>query len=171
MDGFHESVVYSLESALGEMNTKREHLAAMLEHSPSKVVLRGLSTLQLQKAMLAVGAFSMFEASLQNEFGLEDGYAFREASLRLASMGCCQLKDRLVEMQSAINALKHGRGSSYSKLLDRPHELTFRVKMRDEAYFNEGDVGEIQTLVEVDDAFVRAVATLIFEIGEALHTG
>lgn len=41
--------------------------------------------------------------------------------------------------------------------------------MPDEDYFDEGDVSEITTLIEVDDEFVLACARLIEEVSEEIR--
>ena len=122
--------------------------------------------LQLQKAILAVGMFSVFEATLQDALGCTEG--FYEASARLDAKGEVALKERFGDMQLAVNVLKHGQGRSYEALVARATALPFRVKLPNEAFFFEGDVSEVSALIEVDDAFVRDCANLIREVSAAI---
>jgi hypothetical protein len=71
------------------------------------------------------------------------------------------LKDSFVDLQLAINVLKHGRGRSYDALVAKSDRLPFRIKRPGEAFFFEGDVSEIATLIEVDDAFVLTESRII----------
>ena len=68
----------------------------------------------LQKAISAVGMFSLFEARLQD--GLECGDGIREAKQILKGNGEMALKERFDELRFAINVLKHGGGHSYAAL-------------------------------------------------------
>jgi hypothetical protein len=64
----------------------------------------------------------------------------------------------------AINVLKHGRGRSYEHLLSKSAELEFKVKRPGESVFDEDEVSEVDTFIDVDDQFVRRCAALIQEI-------
>jgi hypothetical protein len=60
--------------------------------------------------------------------------------------------------------LKHGRGRSYDALVKKASALPFRVKRPGESFFCEGDIAEVSTLVEVDDAFLLSCAEIIREV-------
>ncbi len=122
---------------------------------------------QLQKAILAVGMFSLFEALLQDGLSCSDG--FRDAINILDSEGETDLKNRFSDQQLAINVLKHGRGRSYDALVAKGGALPFRVKLPEEAFFFEGDVSEISALIEVDDTFVLSCAEVIRDVSEAIR--
>ncbi len=122
---------------------------------------------QLQKAISAVGMFSMFEALLQDGLSCRDGFKGAEALLDQA--GETALKERFVDLQLAINVLKHGRGRSYDVLIARADRLPFRIKRIGDTFFCEGDVAEIATLIEVDDAFVVHCAFVIRQVSEAVR--
>lgn len=79
--------------------------------------------IQLQKAILAVGMFSMFEAMLQNCLNCIDG--FRDASAILLSQNQHVLNERFCDLQLAINVLKHGRGRSYDELVKKVNACIF----------------------------------------------
>jgi hypothetical protein len=123
--------------------------------------------IQLQKAVSAVGMFSVFEAMLQD--GLECGNGFQEAGLILDREGEAALKEQFVDLQSAINVLKHGRGRSYDALVAKADRLPFRIKRPGQAFFFEGDVSEIATLVEVDDEFVLSCAEVIQKVSSIVQ--
>jgi hypothetical protein len=63
-----------------------------------------------------------------------------------------------------MNVLKHGRGRSYDALLNQIDTLPFRIKKPDEGLFFEGDVGEISTLIEVDDRFVLGCVEVVRDV-------
>lgn len=122
---------------------------------------------QLQKAIQAVGMFSMFEAILQDGLNCSDG--FRGAGQILANNGKVDLKARFEDLQMAVNVLKHGQGRSYNALVEKAERLPFRIKQPGETFFSEGDVSEVSTLIEVDDAFVLGCAEVIREVSEAIR--
>lgn len=72
--------------------------------------------LRLQKVILAVGMFSIFEASLQRGLDFQDG--FKAAGHILDQHNKTVLRQVFTDVQKAINVLKHGRGRSYDQLLD-----------------------------------------------------
>jgi hypothetical protein len=86
----------------------------------------------------------------------------------LDAAGNGELRDLFVKLHQAVNVLKHGRGRSYDSLVAAASILPFRVKLPDEAFFNEGDLSEISTLVEVDDKFVMLCANVISKVSSAL---
>ena len=69
----------------------------------------------------------------------------------------------------AINALKHGRGASYDALVTKADSLPFRIKRPGQHFYDEGDVSEVSTLVQVDDKFVLGCADVIRDVSEALY--
>jgi len=88
--------------------------------------VKALQMVRLQKAISAVGIFSLFEAMLQDGLACSDG--FREAGEILERDGAMELKERFVDVQLAINVLKHGRGRSYDALVAKADRLPFRSK-------------------------------------------
>jgi len=166
MHAFDEHAQHGVEFSLTAMNEAYEKVAEALETSAATQLVKALQMVQLQKAVLAVGMFSMFEAMLQDDLNCTDG--FREAKARLDAKGATALKEAFSDLQLAINVLKHGRGRSYDALVGKASTLAFRVKLPDEHFFNEGDVSEGSTLIEVDDVFVRRCSVVIREVAEAL---
>jgi hypothetical protein len=151
-------------AALREAN---ERTIDALETSGATPLVKTLQMVQLQKAILAVGIFSLFEAALQDGLNCRDG--FREATDILDREGQAVLKERFSDLQLAINVLKHGRGRSYDTLVAKAGALSFRVKLPGEGFFYEGDVSEISTLIEVDDTFVLSCAAVIREVSEVIR--
>lgn len=68
----------------------------------------------------------------------------------------------------AINVLKHGKGSSYTKLLEKKSSLPFEITQADSFFRNEGDVSEIETLIYVDDKFLENCLAVICQCYDAL---
>jgi hypothetical protein len=166
MHAFDELVEHGMEFSLAALNEAYRKVAEALETSAATRLVKALRMVQLQKAVLAVGMFSIFEAELQDDLGCADG--FREAAARLDAKGETALRERFADLQLAINVLKHGRGRSYDALVGKASALPFRVKLPDEHFFNEGDVSEVSTLIDADDAFVRRCAVVIREVTLAL---
>ena len=122
---------------------------------------------QLQKVITAVGMFSIFEAMLQDGLNCDDG--FREATNILDQQGDVPLKECFGDLLLATNVLKHGRGRSYEALVAKAPLLRFRIKLPGEELFYEGDVSEVSTLIQVDDAFVVHCAKVIHEVSAAMR--
>lgn len=166
MHAFDELAEYGMEFSLTALNEAYAKVIESQKTSAEIRLVKALQMMQLQKAVLAVGMFSMYEAMLQDGLNCTDG--FREAAALLDAKGHTALRERLNELQLAINVLKHGRGRSYDALIGEANGLSFRVKLPDENFFNEGDVSEVATLIDVDDAFVRRCASVIREVSVAL---
>ena len=151
-------------SALKEANDKT---IDALQTSGATSLVKSLQMIQLQKAILAVGMFSLFDAILQDGLNCSDG--FDEVATILDGEGQGALKEEFSDFQKAINVLKHGRGRSYDGLVAKAANLPFKVKLPTEAFFNEGDVSEISTLIEIDDKFVLQCARIIQEVSEVVR--
>ena len=133
----------------------------------STVFVKNAQALELGKVVTAVGIFSIFEARLQDGLECSDGFA--ELRKILLSAGEQDLALRFDQYAAAVNVLKHGKGRSYDSLLSVREALPFVVKARDQHFFFEGDVSEPDTLVLVDDAFVRSCAELIQALIDAVQ--
>ena len=101
----------------------------------------------------------LFESMLQAEIGPDD--PLRSAKEGLRAVGRPDLAELLNCYQLAVNVLKHGDGQSYRRLLEQTDQLPFKVKTKDQAFFDEGDVSEIPLLVDADEAFVGGLADTI----------
>lgn len=156
----YRSTAFTL-SALEELNSK---IMNSLETGASTASVKGLQMIQLQKTILAIGLFSLFESILQNRLNCRNG--FEEAKKVLLKKGKVDLHARFQDFICAINVLKHGLGRSYDALVVKSETLPFRIKLPNEIFFLEGDVSEISTLIKVDDNFVLNCAELIEQISK-----
>jgi hypothetical protein len=167
MHTFTELVDRCTVFTLDALNEAKRKLVDELQASAATSPVKSLQVVQLQKAISAVGMFSMFEAILQDELSCKNG--FLKAKEILAHEGEIVLSERFNDLQLAINVLKHGRGRSYNELAAKSSGLPFRIKQPGEYFFCEGDVSEVATLIEVDDAFVRGCAQVINEVSVVIN--
>ena len=167
MHPFHQLVDHGMEFSLSALDEAHKGVARELQTSGATRLVRALQMMRLQKAVLAVGMFSIFEAHLQDTLECEDG--FREAAGRLDALGEVALRERFVDLQRAVNVLKHGTGRSYDSLINKADRLPFRVLLPDGHFFDEGDVSEVAILIDVDNAFVRGCSVVIREVTAALR--
>ncbi len=165
MHSFEELAQYCTDYMLGTLGETKQQVFDELQNSGATRLVKALQMIQLQKAISAVGVFSIFEAMLQQLIGGK--HSFDEVEKILEREKEVELKKRFYAFKLAINVLKHGEGTSY-KALEKIPDLPFRISRPNEM-FDEGDVSEISTLVEVDDDFVEACADLIREVGEVVR--
>ena len=166
MHQFSELADRSAAFTLNALSEAQTRVVEALQESGATTLVKSLQMVQLQKVISAVGMFSIFEAMLHDVLNCPDG--FRGAAEVLTQQRNLDLQARFADLQLAINVLKHGRGRSYDALVNKAASLPFKVKLPNEDFFNEGDVGEVSTLVEVDDAFVLGCADVIREVSVAL---
>jgi len=159
MQEFSELVEHSTVFSLNALNAVQQSAINGLQTTAATSLVKTLQMVQLQKAISAVGMFSMFDAILQEQLQCADG--FQAAGELLEAKDEKALNQLFSDLRLAINVLKHGRGRSYDALVKKSASLAFRVKQPDEAFFNEGDVAEISTLIEVDDKFLALCAKVI----------
>lgn len=153
MHEFTELVYRCTEFTLKTLREANERISLELQTSCATTLVKALQMVQLQKAILMVGIFSMFEANLQDSLDCKNG--FNCARKILKNRGQSATKEQFEDLYLAINVLKHGRGKSYETLVAKAESLPFRVKLPDESFFSEGDVSEVSTLIEVNDEFVH----------------
>jgi len=166
MHQFSELADRSAAFTLNALGEAQNRVVEALQESGATTLVKSLQMVQLQRVISAVGMFSIFEAMLQDGLNCSEG--FRGAAEVLTQQGDLDLQARFADLQLAINVLKHGRGRSYDALVSKAATLPFRVKLPHEDFFYEGDVGEVSTLVEVNDAFVLRCADLIREVTVAM---
>ena len=167
MHSFAQLIDSCTAFTLNALARTNEKVIDELQTSAATTLVKALQMIQLQKAISAVGMFSIFEAMLQDGLDCTDG--FREVQNILDAAGEPTLKEQFADLQLAINVLKHGRGRSYDALVVKADGLPFRVKRPGEAFFFEGDVSEVPTLIEVDDAFVLGCADVIRRVAERVQ--
>lgn len=162
MHEFTELIYRCTTFTLETLRKANESVIEELQTSSATSLVKALQMVQLQKAILTVGMFSMFEANLQDSLGCKNG--FTRAKKILENRGKIATKERFDDLCCAINVLKHGRGPSYDALVAKAESLPFRIKLPDESFFSEGDVSEVSTLVEVNDEFVHYCLSVIEEV-------
>ena len=167
MHSFTELVDRCATFTLETLREANEETIRALLTSGATSLGKTLQMIQLQKAILAVGMFSIFEANLQE--GLSCSNGFDEAKKILDDEGEQDMKDDFDAFFLAVNVLKHGRGRSYDALIAKAEPLPFRIKLPEESLFLEGDVSEISTLIEVDDAFVQRCGDVIRDVSEVIR--
>ncbi len=166
MHSYNDLIYRSTSFTLDALEVTNSKIIEELQTSGSTDLVKNLQMIQLQKAIFAIGMFSMFDAILQAQLSCRNG--FKSAINILKEKQSLKLHDRFDEFICAINVLKHGEGPSYETLLLKSELLPFRIKLRGENYFDEGDVSEIKTLIEVDDNFVMNCADLIDKVSEEI---
>ena len=137
----------------------------LAERAPT-VEIKNLQSVTMQYAITAVGMFSIFDAQAQRAFGATDGFAaIREALLKKDQK---DLHTRFDQLALAVNVLKHGEGRSYDRLLRMQEHLPFKMKNRQDDFFDEGDCSEIDTLVNADSSFLKLCAVVIEEVSDVI---
>ncbi len=131
-------------------------------------MVKTLQMIRLEKVILSVGMFSIFDAILQNRLNCKNGFA--EAKNILNDGGETELLEQFTDFELAINALKHGKGKSYNQLITKGStSIDATIKNPEDRFFIEGDVSEISGLVEVNDAFVENCALIIARVSRAIQ--
>lgn len=147
---------------LPKIEDAEQEAIKLLEVSGNTVALNSLRSLRIQRAVIAVGMFSMFESALQAEN--EWAKPFTELKRLLCERGLQRLAIRFDHYRLAINVLKHGEGQSLDQLLAHRNILEFDIKQSNDWFDEEGDVTESQFLIDADGNFVLTCAELIQEI-------
>ena len=109
-------------SALNETTTKT---IEALQSSAAASLVKTLQMVQVQKTIMAVGMFSLFESMLQDSLQSTDGFA--EAAKILDEDRAAVLQETFVDFQMAVNVLKHGRGRSRRGSGFRPLSGSVRI--------------------------------------------
>jgi hypothetical protein len=167
MHSFAELVNSSTKFALSSLTEAEAETLEALKFSGASVYVKNLQMLQLHRAIIAIGILSLFESVVQDQLGCPNGFDGVRDCLKRA--GENDLRHRFSLFVYAINVLKHGRGSSYDKLIAQKASLPFRIKNSSLESFSEGDVSEIATLIEVDDSFIQECAQLIGQIVDVIE--
>lgn len=167
MHSFTELVDRCATFTLETLREANERTIEALQTNGATSLVKTLQMIQLQKTILAVGMFSIFEASLQEGLSCKGG--FDEAKKILDEEGELYMKTRFDDLFLAVNVLKHGRGRSYDTLIAKAETLPFKIKLPNESFFFEGDVSEVSMLVEVDDAFVQRCGDVISDVSGVIR--
>ena len=167
MHNFSELINNCTAFTLAALKEVEEKAIKALQTSGATPPVKALQMVRLEKAILAVGIFSIFEGILQDRLNCSNGFA--EAKNILEHYGETELLSRFIDLELAINALKHGRGRSYNALIAKNGgTLNSKVKQPDEHFFDEGDVSEVTTLIDVDDSFIYSCVETIKLVSEKI---
>ena len=161
MQTFIQIISESTESNIEKFNRVEELTRDELENLGSTRLVLTLQKMQWERSIFAIGMFSLFEAVVQKELKIEKGSAFKELKQKLKNHNKIELLESFEEFYCAINVLKHGKGISYTKLLEKRNSLPFEIKPADSIFRNEGDVSEIEALVCVDNNFLEKCLAII----------
>lgn len=139
-----------------------------LEISGATALVKTLQMVRLNKVIFAVGIFSIFEAVLQDQLNCKKG--FDEAENILKQSGEIIILQQFSDIKLAVNALKHGHGRSYNDLIIKNGgTLISQIKQPTENFFNEGDVSEVTTLIDVDDKFIEGCVEIIEKVSKVIQ--
>lgn len=164
MHNYSELLSWGTSFTLTTLEEISEKTIIELQTSASTILVKTLQMIQLQKIIMTIGMFSLFEAMLQDELSCKDG--FKGAKEILKENGQLVLLDKFIDLEIAINVLKHGRGKSYNALIEK-NGGTLRKYVK-ELNLEECDVSEINTLILVDDFFVNYCSEVIFEVSKVI---
>lgn len=168
MHSFSDLISNAVSITLNDVSTRQKNISDALQYKGTTSLVIGLKTLQMQRAILVTGMFSMFDAELQKELSCHNG--FKECKKYLQEIGENELVREFQRFIDAINVLKHGKGRSYNNLVESGPNLTFNIKLPDQNFFFEGDVSEIDTLIEVDDKFINDCAAMICKVSKLISS-
>ncbi|SFH97119.1 hypothetical protein [Bradyrhizobium sp. Gha] len=104
-----------------------------LETSGATRLINALRVFRLQRAVLAVGMFSMFEALLQSKLKWKDPVV--QLDDHLCAHGMKELASAITDYRLAINTLKHGEGRSHKDILARADKLEFKVRASGDHFY------------------------------------
>ncbi|PRM88395.1 hypothetical protein [Aliarcobacter cryaerophilus] len=166
MHNFNELIQYSTSFNLTSINKETKNLYRNLTTNANTSNIKMLQMIELQKIIISIGMFSMFDAIVQNELNCKNG--FKRINEILIDKNEIELQNSFQDLSMAINVLKHGKGRSYESLLKRIDSLKFKIKKYDEIFFDEGDISELNTLIKVDDEFVLYCSDVIHEVYNAV---
>jgi hypothetical protein len=161
-------IVATMQRTASEFQHDAQSIMERLAEDGSSHVVNASRSAQMRMVMVAVGGFSMLEGILEQTRGWS--LPFQEVDRQLRAKGLISIADDFTIYRLAINVLKHGYGDSYERLLRRT-DVPFRVKSRDENFFDEGDVSEIPGLILVDENFVQSCSLVIQDAMIALRIG
>ena len=168
MQRFIQIISESTETHIENFNRIEGLIYTELEDSGSTRLVLTLQKMQWERAIFAIGMFSLFEAVIQNEIKVEKGSAFKELKQKLEKNNKIVLLENFELFYYAINVLKHGKGASYTKLLEKRNSLPFEITPANTSFRNKGDISEIETLIYVDDKFLESCLAVICQCYEEL---
>jgi len=158
MHYYNELVNRSVTYTLKKLDELADVEFSSLQTDAKTISIKNLQMIELTKAIMAIGLFSLLESTIQSELNIKNGFENIDQKLNP------ELYERFDNYKLAINVLKHGKGASYDKLVSMSisnQVLPFEIKHPDSSFFDEGDVSEINTLVKVDTSFVLECCEIV----------
>lgn len=160
-----ELIPAALIRAIRDARSLQDRCSEELETGAATSSVNGLRLARVQRVCMVVGAFGILEAELQGLTGYKRPFA--DLVRHLEEEGEDDLSERVLLFTKAVNVLKHGLGPSHSFLLAHDNLPSFfQVKVDPSQFFSEGDVSEVDTLVEVNAEFMAAATKVIAEVAE-----
>lgn len=151
-------------NALKEVEDKTSEA---LQTSGATSLVKTLQMARLERTIFVVGMFSVFEALLQDRLNCKNGFDEVKGILKKASE--IEILNQFTDFELVVNTLKHGRGKSYNALIKKEGiSITSKIKTVNQDYFDEGDISEISTLVDIDDNFIYSCADIINRVSELI---
>ncbi|WP_152018236.1 hypothetical protein [Aliarcobacter butzleri] len=132
MHNFNELIQYSTSFNLTSINKETKNLYRNLTTNANTSNIKMLQMIELQKVIISIGMFSMFDAIVQNELNCKNG--FKRINEILIDKNEIELQNSFQDLSMAINVLKHGKGRSYESLLKRIDSLKFKIKKYDDEF-------------------------------------
>lgn len=146
MHRFSELIEKCSSFTITSLNEIENKAIETLQTSGSASAVKSLQMVNMEKTIFLVGMFSIFEAELQCSLGCTNG--FSEAKAIIEQDNNLSLLKRFVDLELAINVLKHGTGRSYKAITTvQGQTLTSKIKEHQEYFFHEVDVAEISSLI------------------------
>jgi len=163
-----ELLLSCTHATMRQARERDARIMKVLGETAGSALVNSVRISRLEKIVFVVGMFSLYEAMLQENSKWEKA-PFVNLKSFLIEHREADLAQRFDDYQDAINALKHGRGRSYNRLLRRVDKLDFHIKCDGEPFICEGDVSEVNVLIDVDESFVIHCAELIAQTVQFLR--
>jgi hypothetical protein len=154
-----ETLVTAARATARQVKGVLDNIYSELETSGATRLLSGIDICNSQVALALVGVFSVYDSRLQVVVGGEK--PIDELIKRLASAGHAVDAAAMDDYRLAVNVLKHGVGSSHTKLLARKSHLPFQVQAFVGELAVEGDVCPPSDLVIVTTEHLEQCCDLI----------
>lgn len=166
MHRFSELIERCVSFTLNSLQLIEDDAIATLQVSGSTEAVKTLQMINLEKTILVVGMFSIFEANLQNTLECTNG--FSEAKAIIEEDNNALLLKKFVDLELAVNVLKHGKGRSYKAITTvQGQTIPSRIK-KQEVFFHQGDISEIDTLIEVNNELIKNCLDVINQTCECI---
>lgn len=154
MHEFSDLASSSTSFTLRSLDDLLEKEFSSLQSGASTKSIKNIQSANFSKVIFAIGLFSLLESMVLYESSVEKVKKNLDQDL----FNTWHL------YYLAINVLKHGEGKSYDELVSKKLDgviLPFKVKLPNEEFFDEGEVSEINILIDVDNDFVLGCLEIV----------